>query len=142
MGASVPAVMLVILAGAGIYGAAVARSFSTSLQDVEVALLAAESRVEAERQSQIDIDSVSYNGGANRVTILVTNKGAVTYTLDKLNVLLDGVPSDANITSKKVDTKAQGTWPPETQLELLVTSSTNPGRVAVVTPSGTMDFWG
>jgi archaellum component FlaF (FlaF/FlaG flagellin family) len=98
-----------------------------------------ESRHEAMRAHSIAIASVTYNGGQDRLTILVDNVGLVTLNATEVDVLLDGMWHSTNITLRQVDAADSRVWGPGQQLELRVTVDPKPIDVWVLTPYGLAD---
>ncbi|HVL88032.1 MAG TPA: hypothetical protein VM681_08545 [Candidatus Thermoplasmatota archaeon] len=102
----------------------------------------AQSRLERAAQGALRVDDVVFEAsGTPRAVITAFNDGAVTYNASLVNVLLDGVVRDANVTSVLVEGAETLVWPPKTTLVLEVANPQLPAHVALAAPDGKMAFW-
>jgi flagellar protein FlaF len=90
------------------------------------------------RNTAVNISNVTYNAGADTITVNVTNKGSTTLSVNETDLLLDGVykSSDSYVLSEVDGNGDTDVWAPGEKLTLNVSAATEPARVKIVTQTG------
>lgn len=114
--------------------------------NVEKARREVDERSEAARQGSISIDSIGWQQGPMRLTVLATNDGSVGFDGAQVEVVVDGEVATFSITHRLVEGAATDVWSPGTQMELRLslsgyTGSSAPQDVLIVTDRGTKAYW-
>lgn len=137
MGFSTSAAAAVIFVGAlvslGILYPATAGSF----EQVNDALGDRENRLLDQRNTDLAVESVTYNETTDEVVVNVSNTGTTTLTANETDPLLDGTLRTANVTRAVEGVPGRTLWTPGETMTITVGNVTStPGRVKVVTEHG------
>jgi len=137
MGFSTSAAAAVIFVGAlvslGILYPATAGSF----EQVNDALGDQENRLLDQRNTDLAVESVTYNRTTDEVVINVSNTGTTTLTANETDALLDGTLQTANVTRAVGGVTGRTLWAPGETMTLTVGNvSSAPSRVKIVTEHG------
>lgn len=101
----------------------------------------AELRAAAERHGALRIDNESYNASTTRLFVNATNTGSVTFSVDRLDLVVNGVVATSSVTSKTVNGVETNVWAPFTRLQVDATAATPPTAIVVVAPTGAAAYW-
>lgn len=131
MGVSLSAAGGILLIGfvaqSSVFSAALHNSYKT----YQNALDYEEVRIFELRQGDVDVTDVLFEKlfvvvCPCRTTITANNSGAVTYNLGKVDVLIDGVFRNGDVTSRKVDGVTSNVWGPGTTAVIVAEYSIDP----------------
>lgn len=98
-------------------------------------------RQDRELAHGLQVLNASWNATLGQLTLLVNNTGDVVLNASQVDVLLDGVVGDANVTSRTVGGASTSVWAPWKTLTIVLTAAAKPADAAVVSPYGRAAFW-
>jgi flagellar protein FlaF len=139
MGFSTSAAAAVIFVGIFVSLGIVYPAATGSFEQVSDAMESREDRVLNQRNSNLDIDSATYNDSANRLRINVINTGTVTVGVNDTDLLIDG-EIQVNRSTAVESVEGRSIWAPgETVTITVENQAAIPERVTVVNEYGVAD---
>lgn len=139
MGFSTSAAAAVIFVGVFVSLGIVYPAATGSFEQVSDAMESREDRVLNQRNSNLDIDSATYNDSADRLRINVTNTGTVTVGVDDTDLLIDG-EIQVNRSTAVEGVEGRSIWAPgETVTITVENQAAIPERVTVGNEYGVAD---
>lgn len=139
MGFSTSAAAAVIFVGVLVSLSIVYPAATGSFEQVSDAMESREDRVLNQRNSNLDIDSATYNDSANRLRINATNTGTVTVEVNDTDLLIDG-EIQPNRSTAIESVEGRSIWAPGETMTIIVENQADlPERVTVINEYGVGD---
>jgi flagellar protein FlaF len=137
MGFSTSAAAAVIFVGALVSLGVLYPATAGSFERVNDALGDREDRLLDQRNTDVSIETVTYNETSENVTIEVSNAGTTTLAVNDSDTLIDGKLRTENVTLAVENVTGRSLWAPGETLTITVENvSSVPARVKVVTEYG------
>lgn len=137
MGFSTSAAAAVIFVGALVSLGILYPATTGSFERVNDALGDREDRLLEQRNTDVSIETVTYNTTDENVTIAVTNTGTTALSVADTDTLIDGSIVTGNVTTAVENVTGRTLWAPGETLTITVGNvSSEPSRVKVVTEYG------
>jgi flagellar protein FlaF len=139
MGFSTSAATAVIFVGVLVSLSIVFPATAGSFEAVSDAMASREDRVLKQRNSDLRVDTATYDSGDDRVRVNVTNTGTVSIDVGETDLLIDG-HIRPNRTTTVEGVGGRSIWAPGETLRITVQNvTTAPTRVTIVNEFGVAD---
>lgn len=105
-------------------------------EEVTVAEDGQADRLLQQRNTDVSIVGTSYNSTEENFTVQIMNDGSTTLSVSETDVVLDGVYQSSWESYNVSGSTTTDVWAPGETLNVTVNSTSDPGRVKVVTGTG------
>lgn len=105
-------------------------------EEVTVAEDGQADRLLQQRNTDVSIVGTSYNSTETNFTVEIMNEGSATLSVSETDVVLDGAYEPTWESYNVSGSTTTDVWAPGESLNVTINTSTNPGRVKIVTGTG------